>query len=515
MKTGLFYKLEETPISNIQSFRYLRRPYDLPKKEGREALSYHIYLVIQPYTMEWFYTVDEGAAHARLFKLSLGGSFNSHGIFSQQLNKIKESLIYSIPAPTIHIPTAHFRKEEIHSLGPQRFEQFDHYSNLFWLEKPQDYSSGIFFPDLLLDFLFDLMHSNIFRESSYFENIRSTIQDSLLLSAICKKAEYLYQQSQYENCVQEDPSWSIVRRDFENATQQWIDTLLDPEMPTIHKSSPWFAEDQNLEDEMKAVLFPTSISKVDNESIQIYSQALIKLEQCEAIMNFQMGRLNLMEAWSLLNGYFKLTGHLILLSAVILSIPLFFLVSQEAGWLSLVLGGLIMGTLYSQKEGIELETKPTISMKPNTPKDVLPSQKVFSEEISTHSFLTLLMPRLLITIFIAWLSLGAIVTKAPNLELPASLGYAIVLTTLIWFYLFQEVRKVAPDLSPKQQQLRPFLIILIAYCYSALIGAVVLSVGYQNYEGDIPHTVQYFGYDLIANAWCTTMIWAVFFGLFI
>ncbi|MEO1418995.1 MAG: hypothetical protein AAFW00_27320 [Bacteroidota bacterium] len=508
MKTGLFYIMEDAALSDFCTFRYLRR-----KSRKQETVRYHIYLVIKPQSMEWFYNLDEGATSTNLFKLSLGGILNSQELLTQQLNNIKTTPPYGISPPIISTFSSQYLSKEFHSLDDRYYSTFGHYSNIYIPPSQLDNQIGeIYFSEIFLDFLFDFYHTETFQACPNFVNIHTAIKGNFLFRAIYHKVEYLYQQAEYmEACMFQDPLF--LEKDFQKATQAWIDILLDTRMPLTHKASPWFDQEKNLEDEIEMVMLPQSRDDATITTLdKLRSKYLVGVEHIQSIINFQTQRLNLSSAWQLSHMYFKLHSHLLVIGILLLLVPIIFLFSTKLGWLSLLLVGLILSNLFSRREDVERDWKAK-------EKNDLPFStkgKTFSPEISLFAFLTPFMPRLFITIFIAWLSLGSVISKAPNLEVSASLGYGFVLTVLIWFYLFQKVQKTAPDLALTQQYSRPFMIILIAYFYSGLIGAIILSIAFRNHLGDIPQTFYYeWGYEIAFNAWLTTTVWAVFFGLFI
>ncbi|MEO0581549.1 MAG: hypothetical protein AAF135_04945 [Bacteroidota bacterium] len=505
MRAGIFYLLDKDLFSEILTFRYLRKT--------QCDVQYQIYLTIQAHSLEWYYLLEDGSDHASLFKLSFAHTYHGQGTLTDQLQEIKKAAHFRLPKSRFSFSHLGSLQGEIHMLDNDYFEGIHHYQKQFFSHEKDEMEVGIHFDVLLLDFLFDFHHTNIFQESPYFENIRIAIRENHLLQVISKKSQYLYQKSKYEDKQSQKPAeWSLMTHDFEQATKAWIDTLLKPGVTQFYKDSPWLAPLHNIESEIAQIVSITSPQRIKEKETQVLEstdQTLAPMDasQAESIVEFLIQRLNIWSAWNFSRMYFKLHDHLAILCISCFLIPLLLLIYEPVGW------GLIACTIplaiYLMIKGRAQRLRSS---------DHLTKQNFFRngpQDISTHIFLMLIMPRLLISIFIAWLSLGSVITKAPNFTPPYSVGYALVLTALIWFYLFQEVRKVAPDLSPYKQQARPLAIIIIAYLYSSLIGGIVLSIAFINFDGTIPYTEEYLDFEVAMHAWLTTTVWAVFFGLFI
>ena len=101
---------------------------------------------------------------------------------------------------------------------------------------------------LLLDFLFDLKHSEVFTLSPHFDLLRRVLRENFVFHAIAAKAEYYYQQTLKIKASQNE----ITRDQSGRATQVWLEAIMHEQSPEILVVSPWFAS--NLEQEAKAVL---------------------------------------------------------------------------------------------------------------------------------------------------------------------------------------------------------------------------------------------------------------------
>ena len=171
-----------------------------------------------------------------------------------------------------------------------------------------------FLRKLLLDFMFDLMHSDVFECSKYYSEMRDGLMSDFFFSSIIKKSEYYYQRrlirNKLQSTIENSSEWSSLLRCIKNKTEknnspeyntinaiknlyaekldeaekEWIDAIMSPMADKHFHFSPEWYEDQisskkkdgvfslseswfvNPEEEMERVVFP--LPEIDLNSKQ-------------------------------------------------------------------------------------------------------------------------------------------------------------------------------------------------------------------------------------------------------
>lgn len=104
---------------------------------------------------------------------------------------------------------------------------------------------------LILDFFFDMMHSDVFKNSVHYDEMYSTFMSDFFCSAIIRKAEYYYQRA-LVNQQDTDPqkitnSISIYAENLEIAEQQWVKCIQALESDRHFEFQPkWFETDNSV-----------------------------------------------------------------------------------------------------------------------------------------------------------------------------------------------------------------------------------------------------------------------------
>ena len=104
---------------------------------------------------------------------------------------------------------------------------------------------------LILDFFFDMMHSDVFKNSVHYDEMYSTFMSDFFCSAIIRKAEYYYQRA-LVNQQDTDPqkitnSISIYAENLEIAEQQWVKCIQARESDRHFEFQPkWFEPDNSV-----------------------------------------------------------------------------------------------------------------------------------------------------------------------------------------------------------------------------------------------------------------------------
>lgn len=104
---------------------------------------------------------------------------------------------------------------------------------------------------LILDFFFDMMHSDVFKNSVHYNEMYSKFMADFFCSAIIRKAEYYYQRA-LVNQQDTDPqkitnSISIYAENLEIAEQQWVKCIQARESDRHFEFQPkWFETDNSV-----------------------------------------------------------------------------------------------------------------------------------------------------------------------------------------------------------------------------------------------------------------------------
>lgn len=98
---------------------------------------------------------------------------------------------------------------------------------------------------IVLDFFFDMMHSDVFKNSAHYDEMYSTFMSDFFCSAIIRKAEYYYQRALvndlYSNNQSISDSINIYAANLEKAEKHWIECIQSPESDKHFEFQPnWF-----------------------------------------------------------------------------------------------------------------------------------------------------------------------------------------------------------------------------------------------------------------------------------
>ena len=98
---------------------------------------------------------------------------------------------------------------------------------------------------LVLDFFFDMMHSDVFKNSAHYDQMYSTFMSDFFCAAIIRKAEYYYQRALvndlYSNNQSISDSINIYAANLEKAEKHWIECIQSPEADKHFEFQPnWF-----------------------------------------------------------------------------------------------------------------------------------------------------------------------------------------------------------------------------------------------------------------------------------
>lgn len=120
---------------------------------------------------------------------------------------------------------------------------------------------------LVLDFFFDMMHSDVFKNSVYYDTMYSQFMSDYFCSAIINKSEYYYQRALVNNRLSEENninSIAIYAEKFDESEQKWLNSIQNPESDKEFGYIPnWF----NSSDDIKSGTF---IRFVNNIRVNVF-----------------------------------------------------------------------------------------------------------------------------------------------------------------------------------------------------------------------------------------------------
>ena len=124
-------------------------------------------------------------------------------------------------------------------------------------EKEEKYSYNKVLRKLVLDFFFDMMHSNVFKNSVHYDTMYSQFMSDYFCSSIIRKSEFYYQRSlvndrlkDYQITQSPDPI-TIYAENLDQAEKRWVECIQSSESDRYFDFKPnWFEckEDKGLND---------------------------------------------------------------------------------------------------------------------------------------------------------------------------------------------------------------------------------------------------------------------------
>ena len=109
---------------------------------------------------------------------------------------------------------------------------------------PTDESISI--GQLILDFMFDMEHSSVFKNSVLYNDIYSCLHEHYLYDAINTKTEYIF----YKNICDKDNSDIFAQDMFSRIERRWVEIITNPKSEYLFHESLWF---KDVIDEMNSI----------------------------------------------------------------------------------------------------------------------------------------------------------------------------------------------------------------------------------------------------------------------
>lgn len=490
MQEGHFFKLDRDslPHEGQVIFRYL--PVQREKDSEKSLPYYPVYLVLKPHALEFYYngTAQESKEHVhiRLLDIPLTPNLTAEDNATD--------ILVNIYRKTFLLGKHYQNKvgDSVHSfwnLSP--FYSEDIYRKIIEDQFPDSSDTGIdkyiFFRKLVLDFLFDLEHTGIFENSPYYQDIVRLLLSNPFFSAIRAKSAYYYDRQNYINNRADNDARLFYAKKLEAAEKRWLNLLLAESTCELFMSAKenWF---HPVEQEYSNVLF--NKNKFDRSRWRRLLEGKDK-----QVGDENMAILRKSASWYLRRYNFKRAAISVLQyredkkpTAIGLGILAFLLV-------------LLLGSLY-HSDWLE------------NSKDYFgdavfyASYGMLGVVVGSISILViyrrfllpiigLMMPRLIMAIASTWIFF----TTSEELwkisfDVSFSEEWWIVLLILpVSSFMILELKRIAPDVKTKELFPRAFIILVIGFFFSLLIGTIFIHAtaermlcrsGYlENYYRDI------------------------------
>ncbi len=426
--------------------------------------AYPVYLDMAPTHLQFYFHCVDPYIHMELFTLEYSDYLNPRGKLNRQINELanREKRNISLPDNTF---------ENIFQIIEFPFFSFSH--NAPSLSDSSVHSSSYPYINLkriLLDFLFEVKHGELFRLNPNFEKIQSICRENLMLEAISREKEYQYQihlsHFQKEHSLIND---EINLELLEEAKEMWIQLLINPEKGPFLSDSPWF--EKNLEDKMQ-------------NSLTIYEELTGKgfwgtSDLTYQVSEWYLSRYNFSQVWSILiashpkHKFYLVLPSLIGLCYLVLQFwptfpgevhPKFLALFLKYVWLGLgLIGACVISFVIMDLRESHLS------------KNSFPINKTQTVQFQPYNAIIYHSPQLIITIFLTWLAVNEV--SIPNLgKLSNSFSIGVISLGLIGIYLFKEIHEVAPDLSTRAKLIRVVKTFIRSFGYALFVGIVVMNV---------------------------------------
>lgn len=270
--------------SKASSEADLREKYPIYVTLSKEGISFHMHYIKEKN--------ETTVHHTNSLILSLPVSTNlsikdnlTRNIIEIFRNKFpsnaKENLIYDYAAASIKNTEQHHKGITYSSL-----EAFGiNYTKPLIEDRPPIIG---FLRKLFLDFLYDMEHTDIFKNASAYEMLYVALNENFLYQAIRNKAEYYYQrkltaQLQKEQVYKESYERDLLAAEYYvEAERRWVETIIDPRSEVyFHNARGWFAD---TEAEMDAIYQSGRIKYNGGKSI-VKIESYIQTKRCVEFVN--------------------------------------------------------------------------------------------------------------------------------------------------------------------------------------------------------------------------------------
>ena len=337
-----------------------------------------------------------------------------------------------------------------------------------------------FLRKLMLDFMFDLKHSDVFQNSGYFQAMYTGLMSNFYFSALLHKCEfYFYRQLLWDERLDQatkkkhpqkvkekiDKRKQGDNREFiyldykKEAERLWVKDITSPqaelEFNYDSKKTEWFS---NPETEMHEVCFP---SQEKNGAKKLCRSMGPEREHRESISQWLMNRYDFKDVYQ-----FHAPAWIswIPVNVMLLSIGLL----------------LMLGILLPDISFIPIRIPISVPVHVTIIIAIFTSLAIFYKgaikwtKISNH--LHLFFPRLMAAIATAWMTLAlGFDLMVSFFDATISVGVLIFIVVFLYFFVLAKINQVTPRLGLKKTIWRSVELIVIGYCISFAIGIVMVN----------------------------------------
>lgn len=109
-----------------------------------------------------------------------------------------------------------------------------------------------FLRKLILDFLYDLDFTDVFKNVAFYDEISTKLKENFLFSALANKVRYYYYRTvicadevagcKIENIEEWNAKMKFFFEQYASAEHEWVSSIIDDRAMTVFHESPWFGE---------------------------------------------------------------------------------------------------------------------------------------------------------------------------------------------------------------------------------------------------------------------------------
>lgn len=361
---------------------------------------------------------------------------------------------------------------------------------------------------LTLDFLFDMMHSDVFKNSMHYDTMYERMMSDYFCSALIYKAEFYYQRALVNNLPKRTEAISIYAENLDIAEKHWVECIQSPLSDKHFEFQPkWYDAESNINCFRKvwswlcnsfkrflSILSPLYyfylvdywFASPEEELRRVYYRdKFCKIASSRHVPFFKFkGRVHLRNRsitsakWFVKRYCFRDAYRMSffwLTNTILLSVMIFFIsYILELSWLSNILP--LLESVYARLEPIILSV---VSFCKSISHWILWSLMGLIGVVGVLMFrgkIFLFYPRLIAAITAAWFSitLGDNMFKA-FFDQPWSKFSVVVLLLFIALFVYYEVHKIVPKLSWFRKACRTLELMVISFTISLVVGICTIN----------------------------------------
>lgn len=361
---------------------------------------------------------------------------------------------------------------------------------------------------LILDFFFDMMHSDVFKNSMHYDMMYERFMSDYFCSALIYKAEFYYQRALVNNLPKRTEAISIYAENLDIAEKHWVECIQSPLSDKHFEFQPkWYDAESNINNFRKiwsrlcnrfkrflSILSPLYyfylvdywFASPEEELRRVYYRdKFCKIASSRHVPFFKFkGRVHLRNRsitsakWFVKRYCFRDAYRMSffwLTNTILLSVMIFFIsYILELSWVSNILP--LLESVYARLEPIILSV---VSFCKSISHWILWSLMGLIGVVGVLMFrgkIFLFYPRLIAAITAAWFSitLGDNMFKA-FFDQPWSKFSVVVLLLFIALFVYYEVHKIVPKLSWFRKACRTLELMVISFTISLVVGICTIN----------------------------------------